>query len=229
MKIFRFKRFGIRQNPEVFRVGTDAVLLGALCNPAGRNRGLEIGCGTGIVSLMVAQRNPLIEILALDINSTAVELCHQNFEESPFCKRLKTQECDVNQYANDKKFDFIFSNPPYFQGKQSKDLIARHQLYLSFSQLICKSAKLLSGDGRFSVIIPSETGGSFTEECSRNGLFLCRQVNVFGIQGGPLKRNILEFSKTRTEAIHEIFTIEKEERVFSDQYIEATRDFHPMF
>ena len=115
MKPFRFQQFDIQQNADVFRVGTDAVLLGALANLSEAKNILEVGAGTGIISLMIAQRNPEAQILAIDINSEAVNISQANFSNSPFSDRIKSQLQDLKNFETEEKFDLIISNPPYFE------------------------------------------------------------------------------------------------------------------
>ena len=114
MKPFQFKRFEIQQSKKVFRVGTDGVLLGSLCSVLNAKKALEIGTGTGLISLMVTQRNQTTAILAIDINPEAVQLANENFANSPFQKRISAVHQDLKSWETDEKFDLIFSNPPYF-------------------------------------------------------------------------------------------------------------------
>ena len=136
MKPFHFKQFSILQDKNVFRVGTDGVLLGALVSCEAALRVLEVGTGTGLISLMTAQRNAKAEILALDINEKAVELAGQNFNSSPFRDRLRAELFDFKNYISEEKFDLILSNPPYFEQMDSsqKDVLARQQVELNFEQ-----------------------------------------------------------------------------------------------
>ncbi|MDV2448425.1 tRNA (adenine-N(6)-)-methyltransferase [Elizabethkingia anophelis] len=229
MKPFVFKQFGILQDKEVFRVGTDGVLLGALCNGEGVARALEVGCGTGLISLMLAQRFSSAVFDALDINTKAVEIAGQNFSNSPFANRLNVVEINYNDFESVEKYDLIVSNPPYFESDSSKDLIARHQVLLSFQQLIYKSARLISDTGILSVIIPCDDAENFITIAEDNNLHLIRKIDIYGIKGGKLKRNILEFSRKLSELVLEELVLEKEKRIYSDEYRELTKDFHPMF
>jgi tRNA1Val (adenine37-N6)-methyltransferase len=137
MKPFRFQQFDIQQNADVFRVGTDAVLLGILANVSKAKNVLEVGTGTGIISLMLAQRNPDVEILGIDINTEAVNISQTNFSNSPFSDRIKSKLQDLKNFETEKKFDLIISNPPYFEINNSeKDILARQRLELNFSDLI---------------------------------------------------------------------------------------------
>ncbi|WP_259134789.1 tRNA1(Val) (adenine(37)-N6)-methyltransferase [Chryseobacterium ginsenosidimutans] len=227
MKPFKFKQFEIQQSKNVFRVGTDGVLLGALTNITNASKVLEVGTGTGLISLMLAQRNPNAEFLGIDINEDAVNLTQFNFENSPFTSRLKNSLQDFKTFKTEEKFDLIVSNPPYFEASDSeKDKIARQTVELNFSQLISKSSTLLSENGIFSVIIPVEVGGGFIEICKENQLFLIRKIDIKGIGNSKIKRLILEFSLTEKVLEESEFIIEKSPRQYSDQYLELTKEFH---
>ncbi|AZB31731.1 tRNA1(Val) (adenine(37)-N6)-methyltransferase [Chryseobacterium balustinum] len=227
MKSFKFKQFEIQQSKNVFRVGTDGVLLGSLANIDNASKVLEVGTGAGLISLMLAQRNSYAEFLGIDINEEAVSLTRSNFENSPFQLRLKNRHQDFKNFESDEKFDLIVSNPPYFEESDSeKDKLARQTVGLNFLQLISKSSKLLSENGIFSVIIPSEVGNDFTKIANENQLFLIRQVNIKGIENSKVKRLILEFSLTKKEVEESECIIEKSPRQYSDQYIELTKEFH---
>ena len=227
MKPFRFQQFDIQQNADVFRVGTDAVLLGALADVSEAKKMLEVGTGTGIISLMLAQRNPEVQILAIDINPEAITISQTNFSHSPFADRMKSQFQDLKSFETEEKFDLIISNPPYFEINNSdKDIIARQKLELDFSDLIRKSRELLSENGLFIVIIPIDSEKEFGEICSENQFFLQRKVIIQGIKTAQPKRLVLEYSFTESETKVENFIIEKSPRVYSDDYLELTKDFH---
>lgn len=227
MKPFRFQQFDIQQNADVFRVGTDAVLLGALANVSEVKNVLEVGTGTGIISLMIAQRNPKAQILAIDINSQAVNISQTNFSNSPFSDRIKSQLQDLKSFETEVVFDLIISNPPYFEINSSeKDILARQRLELNFSDLIKKSSQLLSENGLFTVIIPIDSEKEFTQICLNNSLFLQRKVIIKGIKTSEPKRLVLEYSFTESKTKVENFVIEKSPRVYSDEYLELTKDFH---
>lgn len=227
MKPFTFKNFEIQQSKDVFRVGTDGVLLGALADVEKASEVLEIGTGTGLISLMLAQRNDQAVFLGLDINEDAVQLTKTNFEHSPFHARLKNIHQDLKNFETEKKFDLIVSNPPYFEESGSeKDKLARQTVELNFKQLIAASAKLLAVHGILSVIIPAGAGDDFIKTALENTLFLKRKVNIKGIENSKTKRLVLEFSSIKN--IPEVFdfVVEKSPRQYSDQYLELTREFH---
>jgi len=227
VKSFKFKQFEIQQSLGVFRVGTDGVLLGALANIDYAENVLEVGTGTGLISLMLAQRNLKANFLGIDINSEAENLTRLNFENSPFNSRLQNILADFKSFETDRTFDVIVSNPPYFEENPSgKDIIARQTIELNFQQLISKSSKLLSENGIFSVIIPFEVGEGFVEIAKDNQLHLKRKTNIYGIENSKIKRLILEFSPIEKDLDESDFVIEKSPRKYSDQYLELTKEFH---
>jgi len=227
VKPFTFKQFEIYQSENVFRVGTDGVLLGALANVDNKSKVLEVGTGTGLISLMLAQRNPQTEFLGLDINEEAVHLTKSNFGSSIFHSRLKNILQDFKNFETEEKFDLIVSNPPYFEESGSdKDKVARQTVELNFQQLISKSSQLLSEKGIFSVIIPADVGRDFIEIAKDNQLFLTRRINIKGIENSKVKRLFLEFSLTENQPEESEFIIEKSPRQYSDQYLELTKEFH---
>ena len=227
MKLFTFRRFEIQQSKNVFRVGTDGVLLGALADVDNSSKVLEVGTGTGLVSLMLAQRNQNAQFLGIDINEEAANLTKINFQNSPFASRLKNIHQDFKYFESDEKFDLIVSNPPYFEVSGSeKDKIARQTVELNFRQLISKSSSLLTEKGIFSVIIPVEAGNDFIQIASENQFFLVKKINIKGIENSKTKRLILEFSLNEQSYEELEFTIEKSPRQYSDQYLELTEEFH---
>lgn len=227
MKPFKFKQFEIQQSKEVFRVGTDGVLLGAFANIHHAKNILEVGTGTGLISLMLAQRHHSAKIWGLDIQEAAFSLTKNNFEHSPFGDRLEAILGDFKSFETNDKFDLIVSNPPYFEESTSnKDKIARQTVELNFEQLISTSSKLLTDEGVLSVIIPAEIGTIFIEIATSNHFFLKRKINIFGIENSKVKRLVLEFALKESEVQELEFIIEKSPRQYSDAYIELTKEFH---
>lgn len=226
MNSFDFQKFSIQQSKSVFRIGTDAVLLGALSSCNASNI-LEVGSGTGIITLMLAQRNPNVHITAIDLSQDAVNLSNINFKASPFHHRLQVFQQDFKTFQQGK-FQQVISNPPYFEKNSSnKDILARQTIELNFHQLIQKSAEILEDEGILSVIIPAQFSKYFTKIAEYHRLFLKRNICIYGIKNGTLKRNILEFSKSISHPlITEKFIIEDSPRQYSKQYLNVTKDFH---
>lgn len=227
MKPFRFQQFSIQQSKDVFRVGTDGVLLGAMCNVKNAKKILEIGTGTGLISLMLAQRNVSAKISAIDINENAVKLASENFRNSIFNENLKVELKDFKNFETNENFDLVVCNPPFFEKNASaKDVLARQQVELNFRNLVEKSTEIITKKGILSIILPSEAATDVKSLAAEFNLYLVREINIFGIEGGNLKRNILEFSLAQKPLEISDFVIEKSPREYSDQYLNLTKNFH---
>ena len=227
MKPFRFQQFSIQQSKDVFRVGTDGVLLGAMCNVKNAKKILEIGTGTGLISLMLAQRNVSAKISAIDINENAVKLASENFRNSIFNENLKVELKDFKNFETNENFDLVVCNPPFFEENASaKDVLARQQVELNFRNLVEKSTEIITQKGILSIILPSEAATDVKSLAEEFNLYLVREINIFGIEGGNLKRNILEFSLAQKPLEISDFVIEKSPREYSDQYLNLTKNFH---
>ena len=227
MKPFRFQQFSIQQSKDVFRVGTDGVLLGAMCTVVNAKKILEIGTGTGLISLMLAQRNVSAKISAIDINENAVKLASENFRNSIFNENLKVELKDFKNFETNENFDLVVCNPPFFEENASaKDVLARQQVELNFRNLVEKSTEIITKKGILSIILPSEAASDVKSLAEEFNLYLVREINIYGIEGGNLKRNILEFSLAQKPLEISDFVIEKSPRKYSDQYLNLTKNFH---
>lgn len=227
MKPFRFQQFSIQQSKDVFRVGTDGVLLGAMCKVKNAKKILEIGTGTGLISLMLAQRNVSAKILAIDINESSVKLASENFRNSIFKENLKVELKDFKNFETNENFDLVVCNPPFFEENASaKDVLARQQVELNFRNLVEKSTEIITKKGILSIILPSEAATDVKSLAEEFNLYLVREINIYGIEGGNLKRNILEFSLVQKPLEISDFVIEKKPREYSDQYLNLTKNFH---
>lgn len=204
---FDFKQFSVRQERCAMKVGTDGVLLGAWAN--GGRRILDIGAGTGLVSLMMAQRYKDAVVDAVEIDADAAEEAGENVAASPFAARVKVVNDSIQSFAlhaAEGAYDSIVSNPPFFvqslKNPDSKRAMARHSDSLPFADLVHACCKLLSQEGVFSVIVPAEQLEPFLAECCLSGLFLSRRCAVKTTERKPAKRYLLEFAK-RHPAIFE--------------------------
>lgn len=208
-------------------MGTDGVVLGALCSVGEASQILEAGTGTGLISLMIAQRNKQAEILALDISVDAVKLATQNFNQSPFHARMKAMKADFSTWNTIRKYDLIVCNPPYFEPNTSqKDRLARQQIGLTYEVLIRKAAEHLVPGGLLSVIIPFIDQQKFVQNTANHGLQLQRAVHIYGRKGSAPKRAIMEFGFGSKESEISTLTIEAAPRIFTKEYLELTADFH---
>jgi tRNA1Val (adenine37-N6)-methyltransferase len=198
--IFYFKQFAVKQDKCPLRVGTDAVLLGAWANFENAERILDIGCGTGVISLMLAQRHESF-VKGIDINPIVIEQAQENYSNSPWASRLRTRHISVQELSlTGQQFDGIACNPPFFTGclRSSDDdkAKARHSdLVLPLEELFLSVKNLLSCYGKFCMVLPSELHERAQKEALKNQLFLTKITWVKTLTCKPAKRILLEFSK----------------------------------
>ena len=179
---FDFKQFRICHDRCAMKVGTDAVLLGAWARVEGCRRLLDVGCGSGVIALMVAQRVPDAEVYGVDIDTSAVEQAQQNAEASPFAGRAHFELYDVKNYRADDAFDAILCNPPFYTEDtlppDAQRATARNNHSLPFDELIASVCRLLRWGGCFHVVLPSCAEPSFTDACLHHSLYLKRLCRV---------------------------------------------------
>lgn len=230
-KTFRFKQFNVHNDKSAMKVGTDGVLLGAWADVCNAKSVLDVGTGTGLIALMVAQRSGA-EICAVEIDEDAVAEAEINFDESPWNERLNVIQADFIDFAEhcERKFDVIVSNPPYFinslECPDEKRGKARHTGSLSYEQLIGCSAKLLTEQGHICLITPSDVENLLETIITGNGLFVSRKVYVCPTIGSLPKRILWEISHQSTECETENIVIEKARHVYTDEYIALTHDYY---
>ncbi len=216
------------------KVGTDGVLLGAWANPSGSNdplTALDIGTGTGLLSLMLAQRFPKIQITALEIDSEAYLQAQANFTNSPWSARLTSIHGDFLQWQSPSGFDLIISNPPYHKEKQTSPEaqrnLARNAESLPLSRLLEKGSALLNPEGILSIILPLSTEEELKSSSSRCGLFPRRICYLRGHFQSPVKRYMVSLGKIPITAKVETMVIERSRHTLTEQCAALTRDFYP--
>ncbi|KAB2859896.1 MAG: methyltransferase [Flavobacteriales bacterium] len=230
---FQFKQFSIEQNLCAMKVGTDGVLLGAWTTiPDGLV--LDIGTGTGVISLMLAQRNANSIIHAIDIDKNAFLQSKSNFESSLWSDRIKAFHSSLQDFKPDKRYQLIVSNPPFFVNSSKSENeaknTARHTDELSFDALLQSVASLLLPDGIFSVVLPFAVAQEFTELAKTHQLFLNRLCEVKPNLAKPPKRALMEFSLHKKELETTALTIETNQRhVYTPAYQNLTKDFYLEF
>lgn len=232
-ELFRFKQFTVQQDRCAMKIGTDGVLLGAWTSLEKKpNSILDIGAGTGLISLMLAQRSPSEIVDAIEIDEDAYEQCVENFEASDWADRLFCYHAGLDEFAAEieEKYDLIVSNPPFFSedvssGNSSRD-IARQNISLPFDALLKGVSKFLADDGAFSTIVPFKEEESFTAVGSQSGLFPKRVTRVKGSPSSDIKRSLLEFSFERKEAGIEELVIERRRHEYTKEYVNLTKDFY---
>lgn len=230
---FQFKHFTITQDNTAMKVGTDGVLLGAWSNHNG-NHFLDIGTGTGLIALMLAQRNSTAVIDAIEIDKAAAEQAKDNFNNSTWSERLTILNSSIQDFKPAKKYDLIVCNPPFFinstKAPNQSRTTARHNDDLPFDELINTVKRLLSTKGIFSVILPIEEGNQLIDIANKEHLNLNRKCIVKPNPNKNPKRILMEFSFVPSETKEEEITIETENRhEYTKEYITLTKDFYLKF
>lgn len=197
---FQFKQFVVYHDKCAMKVGTDGVLAGAWTRVENARRMLDIGTGSGLIALMLAQRNATASVVAVDIDEGAVVQARENVERSPWKHRIEVCREDIRHVPEDwGTFDVIVSNPPYFvedvKCPQRQRNTARHTDDLDFEALLSAVARLLSDCGTFSVILPAAAAADFIALALGKGLFLSRQTWVHPREELAAKRVLMEFAR----------------------------------
>ena len=223
---FNFRQFTVRQERCAMKVGTDGTLLGAWAH--GGSSILDIGVGTGLIALMMAQRFPESHIVGIDIDHEAVEQALENVKASPF-RNIDVVEADAKSYGG-SSFDAIVCNPPYFvDSLQSPDMqrtIARHTVSLSFRDLLAAVSRLLAEDGEFSVVIPFDCKARLESEAALAGLFKVRECAVKTTPRKQPRRYLIAFRRHPSDLELTEGVIEIKPSVRSEWYQELTKDFY---
>jgi tRNA1Val (adenine37-N6)-methyltransferase len=232
---FTFKQFQIRGHQCGMPVSTDGVLLGAWANISASKTILDIGCGTGLLSLMAAQRNDKADITAVEIEPQAFQAALDNCQHSPWTSRIDVVQSDIADFGTPlHQFDAIICNPPYFNSGEvsptSNRAIARHTDRLSHKALLTHCSNLLIQGGTASFILPIYEGEIFIELLSNTPLSLSRLTHVQSTSNKPVSRLLIEV--VFTEHHNHNLTVEYSELLihqgsgYSDPFINLTKDFY---
>ncbi|GET39044.1 methyltransferase small [Microseira wollei NIES-4236] len=213
------------------KVGTDGVLLGAWTDTTGAQHILDIGTGTGLLALMLAQRS-LANIDAVEIDADACIQARENVTRSPFWDRIGVYQCSIQDYATtcSQRYDLLVSNPPFFENAyktphQARTL-ARHSDRLEQVDLLQAAEQLLSENGRLAVIYPSESAKIFPEKAEAFGFFCHRKLYVKPTLNSPIKRVLIELGKNQSEYQETTLTIEADRHIYTAEFIALIKDFY---
>jgi tRNA1Val (adenine37-N6)-methyltransferase len=232
---FQFKQFTVIQDKCAMKVCTDACVFGAFIVARIKNEELrmknllDIGSGTGLLSLMIAQKNS-VHIDAVEIDAGAYEQTKDNFESSPWRERLNVFNIDVQQFAADKKYDCIISNPPFFEDDLRSDdeqkNKAKHDSSLTLLQLLNVVDKNLSGDGSFMVLLPFHRLHYFEAEAKKTGLFIDEKLFIKQTPTHNFFRGCLSFSRKETKPHTTELSIKNKEGNYTDEFTGLLKDYY---
>ena len=218
--MFRFKRFTVRQDLCALKVGMDGVMLGSWAQ--GGKRILDIGTGTGLLALMMAQRYPNADVVAIDIDEGAIEQARINVANSSFSSRITIKKESVQQHEG--VYDAIVCNPPYFsdslKAPDQQRNIARHTDTLTYAELMQAAYRMLSDEGEFSVVVPFDYKQKMEDEATFVGFFPHHILGIRTVEKKPSKRYLLSFIKHPIEKDFNIIT------VGDDEYQKMTENFY---
>ncbi|MFA5573917.1 MAG: methyltransferase [Brumimicrobium sp.] len=227
MSVFRFKNFDIHQDENVQKISTDSMILGALVEGKKAKNILDVGTGTGVIALMLAQKFPTSKVIGLDIDSHAVKTANLNFENSPYANRIEAVEMNFLDFQSPVLFDKIVANPPYFDTKMYPEnvqrALARHEIGMSLFELIEHAKNLLTRNGQLWIILPANR----TVELLHRGLslFLVKRIKIYGKPNNHV-RDVLVFCKNPIMASEESLVIRYKNGNYTDLYKNLTKDFH---
>jgi len=232
---FQFKQFKIIQEKSAMKVGTDGTLLGAWVNVSGAKNVLDVGAGTGLISLMIAQRTSA-KVVGIEIEKNAAEEANDNVLKSPWKDRVSMENISFQNFLkkNTDKFDLIVSNPPFFSNSFKNELenrmIARHNYLLPFSDLTKGAESLLNENGRLAIILPVIPAKEFMELAKVVGLNLVKLTEVKPNVKKEINRFLMEFHKTVSPQKTDCLIIYNETGTdYTESYKHLTRDFYLKF
>lgn len=232
---FEFKKFRIKQDKCAMRLSTDAVLLGAWVSPNGSSSILDIGTGTGVIALMLAQKSKA-QITAIDIDKNSTEQASVNVAESIFKDQVLVKHCSLQELAGSSvhKYNLIVTNPPYFiDSLKNHDsrTIARHTDALSFDDLIDGVKKLLDEKGKFCLILPKNEAAVFRGKAEAKGLYLSKLLRIrTRKEKDTEKRHLMQFEFKQSEFSESTLVIEADShRNYTEEYRQLTKDYYIHF
>jgi tRNA1Val (adenine37-N6)-methyltransferase len=228
---FRFKQFSVRHDRCAQKVGTDAVLLGAWATTTGAKTILDIGTGSGVIALMLAQRTEQNVIIdAVELHRPDFLQASENILNSRWSSRMKVYPAPIQEFVSPVKYDLIVSNPPFFANglapPSDSRKQARHTMFLTYSDLLVAVKRLISTTGRFSVIFPTAEGQQFKLMAAESGLFCSRELAFFSRREKPQERWLMEFDGRSGVKISETLVLYTQEDKWSEEYKKLTHDFY---
>ena len=228
---FQFQQFRVAQDRCAMKISTDAVLLGSLVQSDTPKQILDIGTGTGVISLMLAQRFPQASLTALELDPEAASQAKDNCQQSPFSERLTVLQGRFQDFPVEQRFDLLVSNPPFFPDHlpsiDPKRQQALHTDSLSFEELLQKASQLLAPSGSFWVILPPRQMQDFIQYAKAYGLFPGTRVGIRDSASKPIHREVVcfNFSEPSTTTLPEELLLKNEDSSYSERYRQLISGF----
>lgn len=234
---FQFKQFKINQDKSAMKVCTDACVLGVWTYVENAKRILDIGAGTGLLSLMVAQRNILAKITAVELEDNAFAQASENIADSPFSNKITVFHSAIQDFNPDEKFDCIITNPPFFQSDlKSPDLRinqAHHSESLTFEDLLIAIERLLEPDGSWNILLPVDEGIIFQNMAEKSGWFMCRKLTLFHQKNKKPFRQLMSFKSCEVAdnrlVTTELFIYEEDGKTYHPEFRKLLKDYYLIF
>ena len=232
--MFHFKRFSLDDALCAMKIGTDGVILGAWADVKDATNLLDVGTGSGLIALMVAQRSANAHVEAIDIDEGAVEQARINVAASPWSERVVVSLADVKGYNPSHKFDHIVTNPPFFntslQSPDERRALARHCTTLGYDDIVAMAERLLCRGGRLSLILPADEASRF-RRVAFGRLWLSRETSILSRVGENPKRSLMEFVLCDEPLMPRVDTIaiRSNDNSFSDEYRLMTEEYYLKF
>lgn len=230
MAIFRFKKFDVRHERSAMKVGTDGVLLGAWAEVANANHILDIGAGTGLIAMMLAQRTTNTTIVAVEIDESASGEMRLNFSQCPWKDSLHAVKAEIQTFESSRSFDLIVTNPPYFQKgtlpPTTARKSARHENTLTQQDLLKATDRLLSPHGRLCIILPVQEALKFEKAAQQYSLHLNKVLAFHSKMEKTAERLLMEFSRNPCEKKYTKLVHYTDNGEWTDEYKRLTRDFY---
>lgn len=227
--IFKFKKFDVDQSGCAMKINTDGVLLAALAENENPTKILDIGTGTGVLALMMAQRFPGAKVHAVEIDEQASATASKNFQLSVFNERLAISNVAIEQYNNCEKFDLIISNPPFFvndlKNTEEKKGIARHASEQFFANLLLKVDALLSDAGNFWFILPVKQAETLIENAKQFEMYASKIIQLHSDASKSAFRFIVNLNRSKADVSIEHFYIYESEKTYTNEYKLLLKDF----
>lgn len=233
MSVFKFKQFEVDQQGCAMKINTDGVLLAAKASHPSPAEILDIGTGTGVIALMLAQRYPAARVEAIEIDEQAASTAEYNFQQSIFKDRLVGRHVAIQDYVSDKQFDLIVSNPPFFlndlRSEERRKGIARHADLDFFNALVVKSSVLLNDGGRLWLILPPKQADLVVGIAALNGMSLLERIQIHSDESKPVFRQIIVLGKANVELLESHFFIYQSFQQYTKSYEQLLKDFFLAF